>query len=280
MATVAEILKASGMTDEQIAALDAKVVTGFTTVLSTAEKDHADAEEKRRITRQNYDEDVAPALTKWAQEKADLETKMAAYHAALKAAKENGFEVPKLIMDAPVVETPGSPIRNADGTFRPAGSPAPADDQIRKLRDDMGGAFAFLADTSWRYRNLFGTELPDAPTVIIREATAARMNPAEYAAKKYDFAGKEKEKREAASKAHDDAIRKEVAEQKDKEWSEKVGNNPNVRQAEVSSFSEVRKAVKEGTRPDPLKLTPTERAAATRQAIRKDIAERNTGSVQ
>ena len=278
MATVAEILKASGMTDEQIAALDAKVVTGFTTVLSTAEETQTKADEARRLQAAQYDQEIAPALTNWANEKAGLETKMAAYDAALKAAKEGGFKVPE-ILSIPEV-TPGSPIRNADGTFRPAGTPAPADDQIRKLRDDMGGAFAFLADTSWRYRNLFGTELPDAPTVIIREATAARMNPADYAAKKYDFAGKEKEKREAASKAHDDAIRKEVAEQKDKEWSEKVGNNPNVRQAEVSAFSEVGQAVKEGKRPDPLKMTPQERAAATRQNIRKEIAAQDAGSIQ
>ena len=37
MPTVAEVLKQAGMTDEQIAALDAKAMTGLGTVLSAAE---------------------------------------------------------------------------------------------------------------------------------------------------------------------------------------------------------------------------------------------------
>jgi hypothetical protein len=40
----------------------------------------------------------------------------------------------------------------------------------QKLRDDIGGAFSFAADTSWKYRTLYGTEMPDSPTTIIREA--------------------------------------------------------------------------------------------------------------
>jgi tRNA(Ser,Leu) C12 N-acetylase TAN1 len=46
----------------------------------------------------------------------------------------------------------------------------------------------------------------DSPTTIIREATAQRMSPADYAAKKYDFAGKEAAKRAEEQKKHDDFV--------------------------------------------------------------------------
>ena len=279
MPSVAEILKASGMSDEEIGKLDAKVTAGLTSVLTTAEQEREKAELAQRAVRETYDREINPALVQWANDKASMDTRLAAYESALKAAKEGGFQVPE-ILATPVV-TPGSPVKDPrTGQFLPSGSTVAAPDQFKKLQEDIGGAFAFAASTSWKYRSLFGTEMPDDPVLIIREATAQRMSPADYAAKKYDFAGKEKAKREAEQKAHDDAIRKETKEASDKEWSEKVGNNPNVRQAQVSAFSEVRQAVKEGKRADPLKMTPQERAKATRDNIRRDIAERETGSVQ
>jgi DNA-directed RNA polymerase delta subunit len=148
---------------------------------------------------------------------------------------------------------------------------------VKALRDELGGAFAFLADTSWKYRSLYGTEMPDSPTAIIREAAAQRRSPAEYAAIKYDFAGKEKAKREADQKTHDDAIRKEAKDASDREWAERVSSNPMIRQAETSRFAEVHKAVKEGARPDPLKMPTRElRHKETQQRIQKEIAENAT----
>jgi hypothetical protein len=273
--TVAEILKASGLTDEQIAALDAKVTGAFTQVLSTASQTLEQAENAKRLQAQQYDQDIAPALDKWANDKAAMETKVAAYEAALKAAREGGFQIPEILAPAATV-VPGSPTKDPrTGQFVASGTPVAAD-HFKKLQDDIGGAFAFVADTTWKYRSLFGNEMPDSPTVIIRESQAQRMSPADWAAKKYDFAGKEKEKRDAEQKAHDDAIRKEAKDAADREWSEKVGSNPNIRQAEVSRFTEVKNAVKEGTRPDPLKQTREQRHQSTRQAIQKELAENAT----
>ena len=45
MPTVNEILKQSGLNDEQIAALDAKAITAFTGVLTTAEQERKTAQE-------------------------------------------------------------------------------------------------------------------------------------------------------------------------------------------------------------------------------------------
>lgn len=112
MPTVHEILKQSGLNDEQIAALDAKAIAAFTGVLSTAEQERQTAqqaaqkaEEERqaaaeaatkaeqerqaaaqaqeaaevaqRSNRQFYDESIAPALNNWGNEKANLEAQLA-----------------------------------------------------------------------------------------------------------------------------------------------------------------------------------------------------------
>lgn len=267
MKTVAEILKETGLTDEQITALDAKVTTGFTTILSTAQQAQEKAELAQRATNEKFETEISPALDAWANDKAALSAKMAAYDAALKAAEEGGFKIPD-ILKAPITAVPP---KGPDGKFvaGPTGSP----EFVKGLKDEIGGAFAFVADTTWKYRQLFGTEMPDSPTTIIREATAQRMDPATYAARKYDFSGKESAKRAADQKAHDDAITAAAIAENDKKWAERVGSNPMVRQGEESRFSAIKTAVSKNERPNPVGLTREERHRATSQAIQKEIAE-------
>ena len=45
MPTVQEVLKQSGLTDEQITALDAKAISAFTGVLTTAEQERQAAQQ-------------------------------------------------------------------------------------------------------------------------------------------------------------------------------------------------------------------------------------------
>jgi len=126
MPTVQEILKQSGLNDEQIAALDAKAITAFTGVLSAAEQERqtasqavqkaeqerqaaaeaaAKAEQERqaaaqaqeaaevaqRSNRQFYDESIAPALNNWGNEKANLEAQLAFLKAQNEAGRAAGF---------------------------------------------------------------------------------------------------------------------------------------------------------------------------------------------
>jgi hypothetical protein len=271
--TVEEILRESGLTDEQIKALDAKVTTGLTQVLSTAAQEREAAETARRAQAETYDKDIAPALDRWANEKAAYDTKVAAYEAALKAAKDGGFQIPDLLDKK---TEPASGARGPDGKFVAGGNSVPGSpgyvDIKKDLTNELGGAFAFLADTSWKYRSLYGKELPDPPTQIIKEASERHLPPAVYAAQKYEFAKKEKEIQDAARKAEIDAAVKAAEDKKDKEWGEKMGSNPDLRRVEVSKFSEIHKAVKAGTRPDPIApgMTEQQRDANTRAAIRKD----------
>ena len=269
MKTVEDILRESGMTDEQIKALDAKVVTGLTQVVSTAAQTLEAAELVKRQQAEWYDTGVAPALDKWANEKTAYDAKMAAYDAAMKAAKEGGFQVPEILAPQP------TPHKGPDGKFVSGGNPVPGSPAFdsKKLIDDVANFNMFVADTTWKYRQLYGAEMPDSPTVIVREAAAQHMAPAAWAAKKYDFSGKEAKAKADAQKAHDDAIRKEVAEAKDREWAEKTGNNPMLRPGQTSQFATIEKAVKDGSRKDPLTMTREQRHAATRQVITKEIAE-------
>lgn len=281
--TVAEILKESGLSDEQITAIDAKALDGLTRVVSSANESQEKAELALRAQREEYDTKVAPALANWADRDTTLSTKVAAYEAFIGKMKDSGY-VPKEVLDqmptfgppsaaAPVV-TPGSPVRGADGKYVPSGT-APVVD-MAKINNEIAGAFSFAADTQWKYRTLFGQEMPDSPTALIREAASNRMSPVDWAAKKYNFVGKEQERVAAAEKAKIDAAVKDAVAAKDKEWAEKLGNNPNVRIPSESAFSNVNKAVVEGKRKDPLKMTPEERKANTHSSIQKEFAEHSS----
>jgi hypothetical protein len=271
MPTVQEVLKQTGLTDEEIGKLDPKIITGFTQVVSTAAQTLEQAELAKRAQADQWDKEISPALDKWANDSANLSAERDYYKTLAEKAKEGGF-VPAAAPFTPPNPAPGN--RGADGKFVAGAGDVPGSPKfVEGLRNELGGAFAFVADTSWKYRSLFGTEMPDSPTVLIREATAQRMSPSEWAAKKYNFAAKETEIKAAEQKKHDDAIRAEQKAQSDKEWAERVGNNPDVRQAQVSKFSTLEKAVKSGERPDPLKSTREQRHVQTGQIIRKEIAE-------
>ena len=146
--TVAEILKASGLDDAAIAALDAKVLAGFNGVLTAAEQERTaaaesakKAEEERvaakaaqdaaelaqRSNRDWYENEVIPNLTSWEDKEKALQTEIANanaraafYEAQNKGAKDGGF----IAADAPAF-TPAAvvpPVRDASGKFV-AGAP-------------------------------------------------------------------------------------------------------------------------------------------------------------
>ena len=269
MKTVAEILKETGLSDEQITALDKKVVDGFTSVISTASQAQEAAELARRAQAEEYDTKIAPALDNWANQKAAQDTKLAAYEAALKGAAEGGFKVPDILK----TPTP-TPARAEDGKFVPGQTGSP---QFVTKQD----AFAAISTSQWaitEYMRLHnGAPPPDDLEILNAESVAQRMPFKEYVAKKYDFAGKREAIKQAEQKKHDDAIAAAAVAENDKKWSERMGSNPNIRQAETSRFSAIDKAVKAGERPDPLKMNREERHNTTRQFIQKEIA---TSSVQ
>ncbi len=318
--TVAEILKASGLDDAAIASLDAKVLAGFNGVLTTAEqertaaaesaktaeaermaaKDAQDAAElAQRANKQFYDETIMPSLTGWEDREKALQQEIvnakalaSFYETQNKAAKESGF----IAADAPAFVAPvtGTPGRDGQGKFvagGPGGTPGSPTFTMEQVRDGLGGTIGTLTDIQWKYQRLYGTPMPVAPTELVRQAEAQKMNPADYAAKTFNFqvkeqelASRQEEEKKAKWLAEATAPLQEQLKQKDKDWQAKLdekakavaelgGNNPDVRRAAISQYSEVKKAVTEGTRKDPLSYAnQEERRAATRQQIQADVA--------
>jgi hypothetical protein len=268
--TVEEILKQSGLTDEQIKALDAKVTTGLTQVLTTAASAQEKAELAQRAQQDQYDKTIAPALDTWANEKANIEAQSNYYKTLAEKAKEGGFLPGNEPFKPPAA---ADTTRGADGKFVAGANAVPGSPQfVETVRRELGTAFSFAADVQWRYQKLFGSVIPDSPTALITEAVANHMSPMAWAEKKYDFAKKESDITADAKKKETDAAVATALAENDKKWAEKVGSNPDVRRAETSRFSEINKAVKDGTRPDPLKMTEQERDASTRRNIQAEIA--------
>lgn len=270
--TVEEILKATGLTDEQIKAIDAKAVEGFAKVLSTAAQEKEAAERARTAQADQYDKDIAPALENWANEKATLSARAKYFEELAEKAKEGGFIPGETPFKPPVVD----PVRAPDGKFVAGANPVPGSPQY--MTKDEG--YRAVSAAQWyvsEYMRLHnGAPPPVDMEVIAAEASRDRIPFRDYVEKKFEFGKKREEIKAAEQKKHDDAIRAEVAQQKDKEWSEKIGSNPAIRVAETSRFSEISTAVKSGQRPDPLKMTPQERHAATSTAIQKEIATNST----
>jgi hypothetical protein len=268
--TVAEILKQSGFTDEQISAMDAKAITAFTNVLSTAEQDREAAEVAQRSNAQFYDGTIAPALNQWGSEKASMEAQTAYYRSQLESAKQSGF-IPS--------ELPGDQPRDDRGRYvsgAPGGTPGSPSYITQEDMDQRLGAG--LSNMGWAFQEFArlnpGQFLPDPVDKLAMEASNNRLPFRDYVAKKYDFAGKQEEQQRKAKEAERAAIVREVEVRKDREWSERTGSNPDIRRAEASRYGEVARAVKSGDRPDPLSLNDQQRRAATSQAIRKEISTR------
>lgn len=275
--SVAEILKETGLNDEQIAALDAKAIQGFTAVLSTAtaaEQAAAtareEAERAQRAQRDLYDGQIAPALDGWATEKANLEAQVAFYRTQNEQARAGGF-VPK---EAPGYTPPNADpnaTRGPDGRYVAGGNPVPGSPKYLTQEEALA-AFASTSYVQNEYFRLYKEPFPDNILDVAREAGEQHLDIKAYADRKYKFPEKRSEITAARQKEHDDGIRAETAKAKDKEWAEKVGSNPNVRVAESSRFSNLTAGVKSGEVKDPLSMSREERHRATQGMIQKDIA--------
>jgi hypothetical protein len=284
MKTVEEILRESGLTDEQIKALDAKVVAGVTTVLSTASQTLDAAELAKRAQQEQYDKEIAPALDKWANDQTNLAAERDYWKTMAEKAKEGGFIPAATPFTPPTTATTTTTTtaggRDTSGRFVAGANPVPGSPQYMTREDGFQAITAAQWTISEYMRLHNGAPPPDEMATLANEAAQAHMPYRQYVEKKYGFQEKRDKIKADAQKQHDDAIRKEVAEQKDKEWAEKVGSNPMTRMAETSRFTEVRAAIKEGTRPDPLKTNREQRRIATRNAIQKEIAENESSTVQ
>lgn len=267
MPTVAEVLKASGMDDAAIAALDAKVIAGFTGVMTAAEQDREKGELAQRAASKMFEEEITPALNAWGTKEANLAAERDYYKTLSVKAKDGGF-----IADVPPFKPGDQPQRGPGGQFVQNQVPGSPSVNMQEFETKVGSVIGNLSDLQWKYQQLFGKGMPDSPTALAAEASAQKMPLLDYAAKKYGFADKQASIEKETRDAHEKKIRDEAIADRDKYWAERTGSNPNIRPAQASAFAELKKGVSEGTRVDPLKMNKEQRHAATAAAIRQDVA--------
>lgn len=282
--TVEEILRETGLSEEQIKALDPKVTTGFTQILSSAQQAQDAAELAKRAQDEKYANEIAPALANWANRDTTISTKVAAYETWINKVKDSGY-LPKEVLDSmPTFTADPNPNPNPSGrdpgtgrfvagNDKVPGSPTYEPAQIRRETMQAITAGQWYISEYMRLNN--GQMPPDDFDKIAAEAGAQRMPFKDYVEKKFDFPKKRADLDTARQKEHDDKIRAEAVAENDKKWAEKTGNNPMVRVAEASSFSEIATAVKAGTRKDPIGqgMSREQRRSSTSAGIRHDIAE-------
>jgi len=284
MATVAQILKDSGFTDEQIAGMEPKAITAFTSVLTEADKQRAEAKAARDAAelakRSNidfYDTQIAPSLVAWEEEKQRIENERATaaaqaafYRTQNEQARASGF----IPADAPGYQQ----SRDNQGRYvsgAPGSTPGSPTFNVNEFAAKAGAGLAQISDIDWKYRSLFdGKPMPVSPSELIRQADARRLDPMTYANQAFGFDKREQELAQQRQEAHDSAIAAKAVAENDRKWAERVGSNPDLRRPQENvKMSEVQRGVKAGNIPDPLMLNDQQRRAQTAQMIRKELAE-------
>lgn len=320
MPSVAEILKSTGFTDEQIAALDPKTLTAFNGVLTTAEAERTAAAESaktaeaervaakaaqdaaelaQRANKEFYDQTIMPSLTGWEDQQKKYELELANaknlaefYEKQNKTAREAGFIATDIPLFTPSANNPAG--RSPNGQFvagTPGGTPGSPTFRMEEVEDRLGKG---LDNSVWalqEYQRLSGGQfLPDSISSLAQEASANKLPFKDYVARKYDFSAKSAALQAKAEAEKADAIAKaavapyeEKLKAKDVEWQQKLeeqakaisergGNNPDVKRAAISQYPEIKKAIADGTRKDPLSMSREERQVAMRQDIQKSVA--------
>lgn len=254
-----------------------------------------------------YESKIVPGLTGWQNEKNDLASKLANaeamaafYRTQNEKARESGFvgtDAPTFMPPAAPPPDPRQPARDGSGRYVPGSSGSPVFEggfDPEAFKREAADATIELENLRWKYGQLYGgAPMPMAPSALIQQANAQKMSVSDYAAKIFNFAGKEQEIAATNAKAHDDKIAADAVAAKTSEYEAEIkkirdeyaakerqrieggGNNPDLRTPPgAAKFTDVRKAVAEGTRPDPLKMTDAERRVATRRQIHSEVSER------
>lgn len=265
--TVEEILRQTGLSEEQIKALDAQAMHGFTNVLNTAEAARADAQEAERRYKHLYETEIVPALNNWGSEKATLAAERDFYKAQNEGARTAGF-IPR--------EVPGftpqttEPPRDANGRYVADANTVPGSPALQ-MRDVMTG----ISNAQWamnEHLRLYGQPMPDDFEALLSESSSKMLPFRDYVTQKYKFEDKRKEIADNKAKEHEASIRKDERQKIEKEYAERGGQNPNLRPASASHYATVRKAVQSGAVKDPVKISAEERRRQTRDMIAQDLS--------
>jgi hypothetical protein len=254
MASVRDILLQSGVDQYTINSLDERVTGALQNVLSEAELQKTSVD-------QFWANTYAPGIQQWEQEKSDLGRRLAASESQ-RAAYERERQV---LVEQGIVTGDNSVKPN--NSFTTPGTPTFSGDP-NDFVGRVSQGLSQLSDADWKHKQLYGQPLPIAPSELIKEADRLGISPMEAAERKFKFAAKEQELR-------DNRIREEVESKVRREFAEKAGSNPDLRQPSGSAkYADTRRAVEKGELRDPLRLTQAERRQQALNSIHKHIEER------
>jgi len=237
-----------------------------------------------------------PGVAAWEKERNDLAKKAsdAAAEAAFYKAQREGYLGTLGIKpeDAPTFTPPASTTPAVDQNKTP-GTPTFSEDAFLKRVDK--GVFT-IQDIGWKYQQLYGTPIPISPSDLVAKADAIKLSPMEYASRTYRFAEKEAEHRAAEAKRHDDEVATAAKAAEAADWKAKLdareaefaaterkraeqaitSSNPDTKLPPGSAkFTDLKRAVAAGERPDPTKMSSAERRQLTLNNIHKAIEERD-----
>lgn len=259
--TVAEALKMSGMSDEQISALDARVMTTFSGILTTAEQAQADAVAKAAKAEQDYqaakaakeaaelqdrsnkefwDNTVNPNLTEWDAKlkaadlaRANAEAEASYYKTQNQSLKTTGLipsELPAFTPPAPVI-----PPRAPNGQYvpnAPGSTPGSPTFTMEQIDQRLGNGISNVGWAMQEYQRLTGGQfLPDSFDRLSEEATQNKLPFRDYVERKYNFPGKRMEINQRLQQEHDAKVSAEAAAAKESEWKTKL----DAREAEFAA---------------------------------------------
>ncbi len=300
MMTAAEAEKATATAAQAKAEADFKAAQEAVAKAEAERKAAIEAKElaelQGRSNTEFYETKIVPGLTSWDEEKVRLENERvkaaaeaAFYRTQAEAAKAGGF-IPN---EAPGYVSPTEPEKKP-GYVPGSGTPgSPTFIDPKEVYKRAGDGMSMISDINWRYQQLYGAPLPIPPSQLIAEADAQKLDPKTYAEKRFSFSNREAELNAQRQREQEEKLKTESAAAERAVWEEKlkareaefavekkrlseaVGNNPDVRTPQGSAkYAEIKRAVDQGERPNPLKMTDAQRKAATTKAIHSEIEAR------
>lgn len=277
-----ELLKAKGLTDEQIKAIETTAgpaIAEFDSLITTAETKNAEAarlvaEATEKTTKLNqwWNEDATKQINEAFSKATTAEAQAEFYRKQAESAKANGF----IPADAPGYKPPVAAADPANpGTFVPGANPVPGSPRYM-TGPEVANAVSNTFYISNEHQRLFGEPLPgEALQQLMQEAGEQRTTAMKLWESKYKVPEKRAEISANAQKTHDDKIAKDTEDRVRREYAEKYGN-PETRPMVTSRFPKYAQDGAQGGKTDKLAWARPNAKENFKQKIHEQVAKETT----
>lgn len=235
---IREILKARNLNDEQIEQLVSNpayssILEAFVSEAEQGKTALLKAQEIEQNLKTWNETQVVPYVRGADEKVAKVEAELASTRAYLKTMKDQGYDVPEAMIAASGSTPAPAKTESTHAAFDPK--------IIEDRALDIAKTNMALISLSNKYRSLTGGELdPETEYEDFSKNRRPSENLREYVSRKYDLAGLETKRREAAEqKKLDDYAASKIQEEKAK-WAQSNGANPETRNPKSSRFDAIK----------------------------------------